>query len=170
MEQYTIGNQQNLIILLVIEGPYEIIETGSPASKSSILLQLVLKIKSGVVNASTSNLLDELKNTVSKEVMSKRGPLDLAFSIETVEDVLNLDLLPGVQVHKVQPPPSSGIRVSLSQFFMSKSNVIPPVPIVLIKQGKTPVTIIDFSLLSITAKIDLNSEGDSASWSQSEPH
>ena len=100
--------------------------------------------------------------------MSTRGPLDLAFSIETVEDVLNLDLLPGVQVHKVQSPPSSGIRVSLSQFFMSKLNVIPPVPIVLIEQGKTPVTIIDFSSLSIAAEISLSSEGDSALWSWSE--
>ena len=90
------GNQQNLIILLIVEGPHEIIKTGSPALESSILLQLVLKIKSGVVNAPTSNLPYELKNTVGKDVMSIRGPLDLAFSIEVVKDVLNLNLLPGV--------------------------------------------------------------------------
>ena len=131
--------------------------------ESSILLQLVLKIKSGVVNAPTSNLPYELKNTVGKEVLGIRGPLDLAFSIEIVEDVLNLNLLPGVQVHKVQSPPRSGIRVSLSQFFMSKLNVISLMPIVLIEQGQTPVTIIDFSLLSIAAEINLGSEGDSAS-------
>ena len=87
-------------------------------------------MKSGVVNAPTSNLPCELENTVGKDVMSIRGPLDLAFSIEVVEDVLNLNLLPGVQVHKVQSPPSSGIGVSLFQFFMSKSNAIFPVPIV----------------------------------------
>ena len=101
--------------------------------------------------------------------MSIRGLLDLAFCIDAVEDVLNLDLLPGVQVHKVQSPPSSGIRVSLFQFFMSKSNVISLVPIVFIEQGKTPVTIIDFSSLPIAAEIDLSSEGDSALWSRSKP-
>ena len=52
---------------------------------------------------------------------------------------------------------------------MSKSNVISPVPIVFIEQGKTPVTIIDFSSLPISAEIDLSLEGDSALWSQSEP-
>ena len=86
--------------------------------------------------------------------MSIKNPLNLAFSIETVEDVLNLNLLPGVQVHKIQLPPSSGIGVSLSQFFMSKSNAISPVPIIFVEQGKTPVTIIDFSLLPVAAKID----------------
>ena len=34
----------------------------------------------------------KLKHTVGKDVMSIRGPLDLAFSIEAVKDVLNLDL------------------------------------------------------------------------------
>ena len=101
--------------------------------------------------------------------MSIRGPLDLAFSIEAVEDVLNLNLLPGVQVHKVQLPPSSGIGVSLSQFFMSKPNAISLVPIVFIEQGKTPGTIINFSSLPIAAEIDLSSEGDSTLWSRSEP-
>ena len=90
--------------------------------------------------------------------------LDLAFSIEAVEDVLNLHMLPGVQAHKVQSPPSSGIGVSLSQLFMSKSNAISPVPIVLIKQGKTPVTIIDLSALPIAAEIDLSLEGNSTLW------
>ena len=135
-------------------------------SESTILLQLVSKIRSGVVNVPTSNLPYELKNTVGKDVMSIRGLLDLSFSIEAVKDVL--DLLPGVQVHKVQSPPSSGIRVSLSHFFMSKSNVIFLVPIIFVKQGKTPVTIIDFSSLPIAAKINLSSEGDCASWSWSE--
>ena len=101
--------------------------------------------------------------------MSIRGLLDLAFSIEAVKDVLNLDLLPGVQVHKVHLPPSSGIRVSLFQFFMSKLNAISSVPIVFIKQGKTPVTIIDFSSLQIAAEINLSLEGDSALWSWNEP-
>ena len=121
-----------------------------------------MKIKSAVVSAPTSNLPYELENTVGKDVMSMRGPLDLAFSIEAVEDVLNFDLIPGVQVHKVQLPPSSGIGVSLFQFFMSKSNAISPVPIVFIEQGKTPVTIIDFSSLPIAAEINLSLEGDSA--------
>ena len=160
---------KTLIIILILEGRYEIIETGSPALESTLLLQLVLKIKSGVVNALTSNLPYELKNTVGREVKGIRGLLDLAFSIETVKDVLNLDLLPGVQVHKVQLPPSSGIGVSLSQFFMSKLNVISLVPIVLIEQGKIPVTIIDVSSSSIAAKIDLSLDRDSTSWLQSEP-
>ena len=86
--------------------------------------------------------------------MSIRGLLDLAFSIEAVKDVLNLYLLPGVQVHKVQSPPSSGIRVSFIQFLMSKSNAISPVPIIFIKQGKTPVTINDLSSLPIAVEID----------------
>ena len=43
-----------------------------------------------------------------------QGSVASAFSIETVEDVLNLDLLPGVQVHKVQSPPSSEISFSFS--------------------------------------------------------
>ena len=137
--------------------------------ESTILLQPVSKIKSGVFNAPTSNLPYELKNTVGKDVMSIRGPLDLAFSKEAVKDVLNLNLLPGVQVHKVQSPPSSGIEVSLSQFFMSKSNAISLVPILFVEQGKTPVTIIDFSSLPIAAEIDFNLEGDSTSWSWSEP-
>ena len=137
--------------------------------ESSILLQLVSKIKSGVVNAPTRNLPYELENTVGKDVMSIRSPLDLAFSIEAVEDVLNLDFFPGVQVHKVQPPPSSGIGVSLFQFFMSKSNAISLVTIIFIEQGKTPVTIIDLSSLPIATKINLSSEGDSTSWSWSEP-
>ena len=137
-------------------------------SESTILLQLVSKIKSSVVSAPTSNLPYELKNTIGKDVMSIRGLLDLAFSIEAVKDVLNLDLLSGIQFHKVQLPPSSGTGVSLSQFFMSKLNAISPVPIVFIKQGKTPVTIIDFSLLPVAAEIDLSSEGDSASWPWSE--
>ena len=169
MEEYTIGNQQNLIILFIIESPYEIIKTGSPASESTILLQLVSKIKSGVVNAPTSNLPYELENTVGKYVMSIRGLLDLAFSIEAVKDVLNLDLFPGVQVHKVQSPPSSGIRVSLSAFFMSKLDVISLVHIIFVEQGKTPLTIIDLSSLPIAAKIDLSLEGDSTLWSQSKP-
>ena len=137
--------------------------------ESTRLLQLVSKIKSGVVNAPTSNLPYELENTVGKDVMSIRGLLDLAFSTEAVKDVLNLYLLTGVQVHKVQSPPSSGIRVSLIQFFISKSNAISPVPIIFIKQGKTPVTIIDFSSLPIAVEMDLSSEGDSASWSRSKP-
>ena len=99
-----------------------------------------------------------LENTVGRDVMSIRGLLDLGLSIEAVEDVLNLDLLPGVQVHKVQSPPSSGIGVSLSQFFMSKSNVISLVPIIFVEQGKTPVTIIDFSSLPIASEIDLRKE------------
>ena len=114
-------------------------------------------------------IFHELENTVGKDVMSLRGLLGLAFSIEAVKDVLNLNLLPGVQVHKVQSPPSSGIGVSLFQFFMSKSNAISLVPIVFIKQGETPVTIIDFSSLPVAAEIDLSLEGDSASWSWSEP-
>ena len=60
--------------------------------------------------------------------------------------------------------PSSGISVSLSQFFMSKSNVISLLPIVFIKQGKTAVTIIDLSSLPIAAEINLSLEGDSTSW------
>ena len=86
--------------------------------------------------------------------MSIKNPLNLAFSIETVKDVLNHDLLPGVQVHKIQLPPSSGIGVSLSQFFMSKSNAISLVLIIFVEQGKTPVTNIDFSLLPVAAKIN----------------
>ena len=163
------NNRQNLIILLIIEGPYEIIETGSPASESTILPQLVSKNKSGVVSAPTSNLPYELKNTVGKDVMSIRGPLDLAFSIEAVEDVLNLNLLPGVRSTRSSHLPAL-VSEFLFQLFMSKSNVIFLVPIVFIEQGKTPVhvTIIDFSLLPIAAEIDLSLEGDSASWSWSE--
>ena len=52
---------------------------------------------------------------------------------------------------------------------MSKLNAISPVPIVFIEQGKTPVTIIDFSSLPIAAEIDLSLEGDSALWSRSKP-
>ena len=52
---------------------------------------------------------------------------------------------------------------------MSKLNAIPLVPIVLIEQAKTPVTIIDFSSLSITAETNLSLEGDFALWSWSKP-
>ena len=75
------------------------------SSKLEVLRQsppyfsLFQKLKSGAVSAPTSNLPYELENTVGKDVMSIRDPLDLAFSIEVVEDVLNLNLLPGVQVH-----------------------------------------------------------------------
>ena len=52
---------------------------------------------------------------------------------------------------------------------MSELNVISLVPIVFIEQGKTPVTIIDFTLLPIATEIDLSSEGGFVSWSQSKP-
>ena len=70
VKQHTIGNQQNLIIPFVVESPYEVIETGSSASKSSIFLQLVSKIKSGVVCAPASNFPYELDNTISRDAMS----------------------------------------------------------------------------------------------------
>ena len=101
-EQYTIGNQQNLIISFVVESPYEVIKTGSSALKSSIFLQLVSKTKSGVVCAPASNFPYEFENTIiSKDVVSIRSPLDTAFCIETVKDVLNFDFLPRVQINKV---------------------------------------------------------------------
>ena len=145
MKQYTIGNQQNLIISLAIESRYEDIETGSSTSKSSIFLQFVLKIKSSVVHAPASNFPYELKNTIGKVVMSIRSPLDVAFCMEIVKDVLNFDFFPGVQINKVWSSSSSGIRVPPPQLFMCKSNAISPVSIVFIKQGIAPVITIDFS-------------------------
>ena len=71
------------------------------SKKSSIFLLFVLKTKSGVVCAPASNFPYELKNTISKDVMSIRSPLDTAFCIETVKDVLNFDFFPGVQINKV---------------------------------------------------------------------
>ena len=131
----------------------------------SIFLQLVSIIMGGVVKAPTSNFPYELENTVGKDVVSIRSLLDPTFSIKTVKDILNLDLLSGVQVDKVRSPSSSGIRVSLFQFFMSESNVISPVPIVFIEQGKTPVIIIDFSSLPIATEITLSLKGDFTLWS-----
>ena len=142
-EQYTIGNQQNLIISFVIESPYEVIKTGSSVSKSSIFLQLVLKIKSGVVHAPASNFPYELKNTISKDVVSIGSPMGTAFCIETVKDILNFNFFPGEQINKVLLSSSSGIGVPPPQLFMCKSNVVSPVSLVLIKQGNALV--IDFS-------------------------
>ena len=144
-KQHAIGNQQNLIISFVVESPYEVIETGSSASKSSIFLQFVSKIKSGVVCAPARNYTYELKNTISKDVVSIRSPLDMAFCIETVKDVLNFNFFPGVQINKIWSSSSSGIGVPPPQLFMCKSNVISPVSIVFIKQGNAPVITIDFS-------------------------
>ena len=137
--------------------------------ESPIFLQLVMIIMCGVVRAPTSNIPYELEDTVGKDVVSIRSPLDLAFSIKTVKDKLNFNLFSGVQIDKVWSPSRSGIRVSLHQLLISKLNAISPVPIVFIKQGKTPVAITDFSSLPIATEIDLSSEGDFASWSQSEP-
>ena len=145
VKQYTIGKQQNLTISLVVESPYEVIETGSSALKSSIFLQFVLKIKSGVVCAPASNFPYELENTISKDVVSIRSPLDMAFGIETVKDVLNFEFFPGVQINKVWSSSSSGIGVPPPQVFMCKSNAISPVSIVFIEQGNAPVITIDFS-------------------------
>ena len=69
--------------------------------ESFIFLQLVSIIKSGLVHAPGSNFPCELENTVSKDVVSIRSPLDMAFCIETVKDVLNFDFFPGVQINKV---------------------------------------------------------------------
>ena len=66
-----------------------------------IFLRLVSKTKSGVVHAPASNFLYELKNTISKDVVSIGSPLDMSFYIETVKDVLNFDFFPGVQINKV---------------------------------------------------------------------
>ena len=132
-KQHTIGNQQNLIIPFVIESPYEVIKTGSSALKSSIFLQLVSKIKSGVVHAPASNFPYELKNTISKDVTSIGSPLDTAFCMKSVKDVLNFDFFPGVQINKVWSSSSSGIGVPSPQLFMCKLNVISPVSIVFIK-------------------------------------
>ena len=114
--------------------------------ESSIFLQLVLIIKSGVVCAPASNFPFELENTIYKDVVSTMSPLDMAFCIETVKDILNFDFFPGVKINKVWSPSSSGIRVPLLQLFMSKLNVISSVPVIFIEQGNTPVIIIDFSL------------------------
>ena len=145
MKQYTIGNQQNLIISFVNESPYKVIKTGSFASKSSIFLQFVSKIKSGVVCAPTSNFPYELKNTISKDVMRTGSPLDTAFCTETVKDVLNFNFFPCVQINKVWSSPSSGIRVPPPQLFMCKLNAMSSVSVVFIKQGNVPVITIDFS-------------------------
>ena len=113
--------------------------------ESSIFLQLVLIIKSGVVHAPASNFPYELGNTISKDVVSIGSLLDTAFCIETVKDVLNFDFFPGVKINKVWLPSSSHIRVTPLQLFMSKLDAISPVPIIFIKQGNAPVIIIDFS-------------------------
>ena len=120
-------------------------ETGSSVSKSSIFLQLVLKIRSHVVCAPASNFPYKLENTISKDVVSIRSPLDMAFCIETVKDILNFDFFPGVQINKVWSSSSSGIRVPPPQLFMCKSNAISPVSIVFIKQDNATVITIDFS-------------------------
>ena len=133
MKQYTIGNQQNLIISFVVESPYEVIETGSSALKFSIFLQLVSKIKSGVVCAPASNFPYKLENTISKDVVSIGSPLDMAFCIETVKDVLNFDIFPGVQINKVSSSSSSGIGGPPPQLFMCKLNAISPVSVVFIE-------------------------------------
>ena len=164
-KQYTIGNWQNLIISLVIESPYEVIETGSSTSKSSIFLQFVSKIKSGVVCAPASNLPYELKNTIGKDVVSIGSPLDMIFCIKTVKDILNFNFFPGVQINKVWSSSSSGIRVSPPQLSMCKSNAISPVSVVFIKQGNAPVITIDFSSFTNGTEIDLNSERYFTSWS-----
>ena len=145
MKQYTIGNRQNLIVSFVIESPYEVIKTGSSVLKSSIFLQFVLKVKSGVVCAPASNFPHELENTIGKDVMSIGSSLDTASCIETVKDILNFDFFPGVQINKVWSSSSSGIGVPHPQLFMCKSNAISPVSIVFIKQGNAPVITIDFS-------------------------
>ena len=144
-KQYPIGNWPKLVISFVIKSPYEVIKTGGSVSKSSIFLPFVSKIKSSVVHAPASNFPYELKNTVGKDIMSIGSPLDMAFCIKTVKDVLNFDFFPGVQINKVWSSSSSCIRVPPPQLFMCKSNVISPVSVVFIKQGNAPVITIDFS-------------------------
>ena len=93
---------------------------------------------------------DEFKNADCHDVVSICCPLIFTFSIQTVKYEFDFKFLPGVIVNEVIPPSRDNIFVLFLMFLTGKANSMVLMPIVFVKQCKTPVRTNFFGLISIS--------------------
>ena len=156
-KQHVSCNAEAVFMSPVPECPYKFIYGWCLGLNSS---NLASKHKCHVFFILTRYSRDELKNADCYDVMSICCPLIFTFSIQTVKYEFDFNFLPGVIVNEVVSPSGDNILVLFLVFLTGKVNSMVLMPIVFVKQCKTPVRTNFFSLIPISNN-SLNSFKDS---------
>ena len=146
-KQNVLSSGEAVFMSPVPECPYKFIEGWCPGPDST---NLALKHRHHVFLTLTRYPRDELENADCHDVLGICCPLIFTFRIQTVKCEFYFDFLPGVIVNQVISPSGDNIFFSFLMFLHGKMNSMVSMPIVFVKQCKTPVRTNFFSSISIS--------------------
>ena len=149
-KQYILSDCQTFFKSPVLEGPYEIIKSRCPASESP---NLTLKYRCSLLIALTRYPRDKLKNADGNDAMGFWNSLAFTLSIQAIEDKFHFDLLPNIGLKQVIPPSRDNIFILVLKFLVGEANLMVSMPIIFVKQCKTPVITNSFSSISNLNKL-----------------